>query len=58
MYNPNTIIVCNRAMRRKVEKYQRSHPKLTFTQAYNKIYGTNFSEPNIYSEATCTHNNL
>ena len=57
MYNPNTIIVCNRAMKRKVEKYQRSHPGLTFTKAYNKVYGTNFDEPNRYSEATCIYDN-
>lgn len=43
----NIIVVCNRHMRRKVERYQQKHPKLTFTQAYNKIYGTSFDEPPI-----------
>ena len=52
MYNPNTIIICNRTMRRKVEKYQRNHPELTFTKAYNKVYGTNFDEPVIDLETT------
>ena len=38
---PNT----NRETRRKVEKYRRKHPNLSFTQAYNQLFGTNYSEP-------------
>ena len=41
----NEIPTLNRDMRRKVERYQRKHPELTFTQAYNKLYGTNYDEP-------------
>lgn len=37
---PNT----NREARRKVEKYRRKHPKLSFTQAYNQLFGTNYDE--------------
>ena len=37
---PNT----NRETRRKVEKYRRKHPKLSFTQAYNQLFGTNYDE--------------
>ena len=36
---------CNRAVRRRVERYMKSHPKLTFTQAYNEIYGKDYPEP-------------
>ena len=45
MYNPNTIPYCNRRTTREVERYRRKHPKLTFTQAYNKLYNTTYSEP-------------
>jgi len=37
---PNT----NRETRRKVEKYRRKHPNLSFTQAYNQLFGTNYDE--------------
>lgn len=39
-FPPNT----NRETRRKVEKYRRKHPKLSFTQAYNQLFGTNYDE--------------
>lgn len=42
---PNT----NRETRRKVEKYRRKHPKLSFTQAYNQLFGTDYDE--IYKNA-------
>ena len=45
MYNPNEVPYWNREVRRKVERYMRKNPKLTFTQAYNKIYHTNYDEP-------------
>lgn len=47
MFNPNynTIPYLNREVRRKVEKYRKKYPNLTFTQAYNKIFGTNYNEP-------------
>ena len=45
MRNDNCIVVLNRDIRRKVERYQRNHPKLTFTQAYNKLFNTHFDEP-------------
>ena len=37
---PNT----NREVRRKVEKYRRKHPNLSFIEAYNKLFGTNYDE--------------
>ena len=37
---PNT----NRETHRKVEKYRRKHPNLSFTQAYNQLSGTNYDE--------------
>ena len=37
---PNT----NREIRRKVEKYRRKHPNLSFTQAYNQLFRTNYDE--------------
>ena len=39
-FPPNT----NRETRRKVEKYRRKHPNLSFTQAYNQLFGTNYDE--------------
>lgn len=39
-FPPNT----NRETRRKVEKYRRKHPNLSFTQAYNQLFGTNYNE--------------
>ncbi len=47
MFNPhyNTIPFTNRKIRRKVDLYRRKHPELTFTQAYNKVFGTNYDEP-------------
>lgn len=41
----NEVPDCNRETRRKVEKYRRKHKGLTFTQAYNQLFGTNYSEP-------------
>ena len=50
MFDPyyNTIPYVNREIRRKVERYQKKHPNLTFTQAYNKVFGTNYEEPKDY----------
>lgn len=39
-FPPNT----NRETRRKVEKYRRKHPNLSFTQAYNQLFGTDYDE--------------
>ena len=39
-FPPNT----NRETRRKVEKYRRKHPNLSFTQAYNQLFETNYDE--------------
>ena len=52
MYNSNTVPYCNRETRRKVERYQRKHPDLTFTQAYNKIFGTKYNEPENYQDTS------
>jgi hypothetical protein len=58
MYNPyyNTIPHINREIRRKVEKYRKKHPDLTFTQAYNKVYGTNYDEPKKILDTTFSNN--
>lgn len=48
----NTIPYINREIRRKVERYRKKHPNLTFTQAYNIIYKTNYSEPVEYSDTS------
>lgn len=45
MFNYNLAPNTNRETRRKVEKYRRKHPKLTFTEAYNQLFGTNYDEP-------------
>ena len=45
MFDYNLVPNTNRETRRKVEKYRRKHPKLTFTEAYNKLFGTTYSEP-------------
>ncbi len=48
MYNPNANCIpfhVNRDTRRKVERYRSKHPELTFTQAYNKVFHTNYEEP-------------
>ena len=42
---------CNRETRRRVEKFRRKYPALTFTQAYNILYHTNYPEPES-AEAT------
>lgn len=33
---------CNREERRKIERYMKKHPGLSFTQAYNKLHKTNY----------------
>ena len=33
---------CNREERRKIQRYMKKHPSLSFTQAYNKLHGTNY----------------
>lgn len=57
MFNPqyNTIPFTNRKIRRKVDLYRRKHPELTFTQAYNKVFGTNYDEPREFVD-TRTYN--
>ena len=53
MFN-NMLPYINRKTRRKVERYMKKHSGLTFTQAYNKMYHTNYSEPgSLESETTC-----
>jgi hypothetical protein len=47
MFNYNLVPNTNRETRRKVEKYRRKHPKLTFIETYNQLFGTNYSEPPI-----------
>lgn len=41
----NFMPPCNRKTRREVERYMKKHPKLTFTQAYNKLFHTDYCEP-------------
>lgn len=36
---------CNRDVRRKVEKFRRHHPEMSFTDAYNALFHTNFIDP-------------
>ena len=60
MFNPhyNTIPYINHEIRRKVERYRKKHPNLTFTQAYNIIYKTNYREPVKYTDtSTCNQKN-
>ena len=45
MYDPHYLIQTNREQRRKVERYMRKHPGITFTQAFNIIYHTDYNEP-------------
>lgn len=54
MFDPyyNTIPHINREIRRKVEKYQKKHPNLTFTQAYNKVFRTNYDEPKEFVDTS------
>lgn len=54
MFNPqyNTIPFTNRKIRRKVDLYRRKHPELTFTQAYNKVFGTNYDEPREFVDTS------
>ena len=40
----NAMPYCNRETRRKVERHMRKHPGLTFVQAYNQLYHTNYQE--------------
>ena len=53
----NGVPYCNRQTRRKVERYMKKHPSLTFTQAYNKIYKTKYSEPYKGLDTTVYDNN-
>lgn len=51
--NPNANCIpfyLNRDTKRKVERYRNSHPGLTFTQAYNKVFNTNYDEPSKIDE--------
>lgn len=45
VFNYNLVPNTNRETRRKVEKYRRKHKGLTFTEAYNQLFRTNYSEP-------------
>lgn len=36
------IPYCNREKRRKIYKYMKKHKGMSFTEAYNKLYGTNY----------------
>ncbi len=57
MYN-NMLPYINREKRRKVERYMKKHPGLTFVQAYNKMYHTDYDEPDsLRSETTCDLSN-
>ena len=51
---PNT----NRETRRKVEKYRRKHPKLSFTQAYNQLFGTKYDEMYKDIDTSAPSNNV
>ena len=44
----NGLFHCDRATRRKVERYMKKHPKLIFTEAYNKMYNTDYDEPEVF----------
>lgn len=59
MFNPyyNTIPFINHKIKRKVELYRRKHPNLTFTQAYNKVFGTNYDEPREFLDTTSPNKN-
>ena len=50
---PNT----NRETRRKVEKYRRKHPNLSFTQAYNQLFGTDYDEIHKKVDTSMSINN-
>lgn len=53
MFNWYYLPYCNREVTRKVKRYMKKHPTLTFTQAYNKLYHTDYRERNsIEFEAT------
>ena len=52
MYAFNVIPPCNRETRRKVERYQKKHPELSFTAAYNKLFGTDYVEKEYTIETT------
>ena len=52
MVDHNLVPYCNRETRRKVEKYRRKHSNLTFTEAYNKLYGTKYSEPTHFADTS------
>ena len=36
---------CNRDVRRKVEKFRKHRPGMSFTDAYNALFHTNFIDP-------------
>ena len=52
MFVYNEVPNCNREVRRKVEKYRRKHKGLTFTQAYNQLFGTDYDEPHNREDDT------
>ena len=45
MYDFHYLPPQNRATRRKVLKYARKRPNLTFVQAYNELFHTDYREP-------------
>lgn len=45
---------CNRATRRRIERYRKKHSGLTFTQAYNRIFCTNYPERDNINEPSTT----
>lgn len=48
----NNIPHVNHDIRRKVERYQKKPPNLTFTQAYNKVFGTKYDEPREFVDTS------
>lgn len=55
MVIPNEIPFTNRAMRREIEKYRKKY-HLSFLEAYNKLYHTNYKEITESTETSLDNN--
>lgn len=45
MYNPNTApIPANRKFRKQLERFMKKYPELSYTQAFNKLFHTQYDE--------------
>lgn len=58
MYNPNKApLPANRKFRRELERFMKKNPDLSYTQAFNKLFHTQYDEPPFVGTECCIKDN-